>query len=310
MGLSVDSDGQRLFAPRLLGTFVRPDEFDHLAASAFDQHGAVAVWTTGSGAHRFAGNPALLAAYETSLSAASRTLVVPQVPVSLARAAWMPGGDWLLAGPTGSEGSLLRVLTATGALRAEGRIADSIGQIATDSDGFVWVAGGALTKLTRGLEQIWQSPGGVRDDASVEAVNVAPGVVVAGQTFDERPATLLRVREGQDTVTIPVPDVEGFDAILIDGDWVGILPAVECELVVGTLTGDEFAERFRVALRDKAGHSLYADEVTSRGDTAYLSNGYDWYTLTLAEVVADRPQEAPRDAAPPARHGWFGWGRG
>lgn len=311
MRLTLNEKGKRVFAPRVLADFeAPPGEFDCCGATTRDRHGGVAIWTKNGADYRHANNPAVLAAYGLDSPTPTRTVLIPSVPVTWAMVASMPGGDWIIGGATATGVNLLRVVTPTGALRAELRPDDTVSNIAVDSDGFVWVGGSALTKYDSGLQQLWQSPGGPRDDWSTDVVNLGRGEVFAGQSYAEEKAVLLRIRDGHDAVLIPVPKVECLDLVISDGDWVGFMADEKPTMIVGTVAGDVFEERFRVKMRDDCGDGLCADDSVCRGDTAYIDDGDVWYVVTLGELLADPPQPTPQDAAPPGRRGWFGWGRG
>lgn len=311
MGLTLDDEGKRVFTPRMLADFeAPPGKFDYCGAGTRHRHGGVAIWTKSRADYRYANNPAVLAAYGPDSPTPTRSVLIPSVPVTSAKVAAMPGGDWLIGGTTATGVNVLRVVTPTGALRTELRPDDTVSDLTVDSDGFVWVLGSALTKYDSGLQQLWQSPGGPRDDWSTDVVNLGRGEVFAGQSYAEEKAVLLRIREGHEAVLIPVPKVECLDLVIVDGDWVGFMADLEPTMFVGTVTGDVYEERFRVEMWDDSEDELWADESVCRGDTAYVDDGGQFCVFTLGELLADPPQPAPQDAAPPGRRGWFGWGRG
>ncbi len=285
MGLRISGDNERIHVPRLVGRMEAPSaDFSFRGMATRDGLGGVGLWSKDLKSYRRPGTSAMLAAYELGNPKPTRTLFVPAVPVRSARAARMPDDGWVIGGQTDAGTQLLRVVTSTGATQAECTPLDKIDQIVTDSDGFVWVLGSALTKYNRDLRQVWQSPGGIRDDWSTDAVNLGPAEVLAAQSDSDGNAVVLRIRDGHDTVVIPVPQVECIELVIAADGWLGIAGDIEPTMIIGTVTGEAFEERFRVRLAEDDRHSLVIDETACVGDTAYLDDGYQWSVLTLGEL--------------------------
>ena len=161
MGLTLNEKGKRVFAPRVLADFeAPPGEFDCCGATTRDRHGGVAIWTKNGADYRHANNPAVLAAYGLDSPTPTRTVLIPSVPVTWAMVASMPGGDWIIGGATATGVNLLRVVTPTGALRAELRPDDTVSSIAVDSNGFVGSAGAPSRSTTVGCSSSGNHPAG------------------------------------------------------------------------------------------------------------------------------------------------------
>ena len=310
MGLRMSGGGERIRVPRVVGAMEAPSAtFSFRGRAALDERGGVALWSKNLKSYRKAGRPVVLAAYDVGNPTPTRTLLIPAAPMRWARVARTPAGGWVIGGKTDADTQLLQVVAPSGAITAEATTPDTISKIVTDSEGFVWVLGSALTKYDRELRQLWQSPGGIRDDWSTDAVNLGTGEVLACQSDSEGNGVLLRIHKGRDTEVIQLPEVEETAIVIADDGWVGLAGDVEPTMIIGTVANQAFEERSRVRLSEDDRLWLTIDQVTCRGETAYVDDGVTWRTFTLHELLTDRAEPTPQDAAPPERRGWFGWGR-
>ena len=285
----------RRHAVRPIRELQAPKGLDYIAYATVGPDGPIALWTKGNTHYVEAGHPAALTAYLGGSEEPTLTLHLAAVPGRFAKIAQLPGGSWALLGTCDPPGAVLCVIGPDGVERARVEFEDSVGDLATDSDGFMWTLGLQIRQWSPDLRQVWATALDDTDMVSPDAFNVSAGQMTAYLTNEDGPGHLQRllVKRGDD-VTMPEAGTEVLDVtgVMVSGDWIGLVvedeDRWEATVRVGTVQGGQFTERFRVALVNPDGDALSPDDTSTYGESAYFMDLEQMYAVSLSELLRDR----------------------